>query len=167
MLSTNRILFALLFFTALPACSDRPPQVAAGADHPQHDNEWKNCVESIHPFWTQFRAAVLAEDMDAIADMTKLPMIIFGSEELSREEFKKKFRQVLKMPTKHRYYKDKTKTITMKELIKDISMLEGRCWGSETYKILDRWTFAVVPGGWFQPDDWRLVEVDTDDLQKP
>lgn len=117
------------------------------------------CDPSVHLFWTKFRAAALAEDAEAAADMTVFPLGIASAKEIqgetiSRAEFIKRFPQFLHAPTEGNYGRDNTRT--MKELVRNIPTLdEPACILGAGMLLLDRWTFHLTPEG------WRLNSVET------
>lgn len=117
------------------------------------------CKPSIHPFWMKFRAAILAEDAEAVADMAEFPLGIASAKEIqgetiSRAEFIKRFPQFLNAPTEGNYGRDNTRT--MKELVKNIPTLDkDACGDFEGMLPFDRWTFHLTPEG------WRLNSVET------
>ena len=119
-----------------------------------------DCKPSIHPFWTKFRAAVLAEDAEAVADMTHFPLGIATGKEgrggpLSREEFIKRFPQFLNAPA----YPGRPgeKPPTMKELLKEVPTLaKDACAPFETILAFERWTFQLR-----EEDRWKLDSVET------
>ena len=166
----TRILLALLLAT-LAACSDPPPAAAKAVAtekeiptaNPNDDHHSREvfCKPSIHPFWTKFRAAVLAEDAEAVTRMTHFPLRITsagdGPDELSREEFVKQFPQFLKAPPTDRYFIEKLNITSMKEMIRDYPTLEKKaCTPFEELLHFDRWRFQLREGGL-----WRLDHVDT------
>lgn len=161
-------LMPAFLFVLLAACSDPPPSAVAVNDHDHQ--ETVACKESIHPFWTKFRAAALAEDMEALAKMTELPLkvvrFVDGEKKfVSRQDFAKQFPQFLKAaPTDSWRDKDNRKIASMKDLMRMYHTLEKDACISEGYLRHDRWTFGLVPGGWFRPDAWRLVSIYVDEF---
>lgn len=113
------------------------------------------CAPGFHPFWEKFRAAVLAEDAEAVANMTHFPLETSGSKKISRAEFIKRFPRFLNAKTDD--YGGKVKTITMKEYIRDTPTLdEPACFLSARTLYFGRWTFHFDEGG-----RWWLGSIDT------
>ena len=173
----TRILLALLLAT-LAACSDPPPPAAAKAvatdkeipaANPTDDHHSREvfCKPSIHPFWKKFRAAILAEDAEAVADMTEFPLDIVTAKEgraepLSRAEFIKRFPQFLNAAPTRRYEIEKLKITSMQERIRQYPILEkNACGDFETILAFDRWTFQL-----YEKTRWKLDNVDAQTFTK-
>ena len=164
----TRILLALLLAT-LAACNDPPPAAAKAVAtdkeiptaNPTDDHHSREvfCEPSIHPFWKKFRAAVLAEDAEAVADMTHFPVAVSGKA-LSRAEFIKQFPRLLKVPPTDFSFLSKPNMTSMKEVIRNYPTLEkNACAPPGTLLHFDRWAFDLKPEG------WRLELVETRTFQ--
>lgn len=123
------------------------------------DTRYIACNPGVHPFWTKFRAAVLKEDWNAVADLTDFPFQVYvkGNEKLiSRPEFIKALPQFLKSSPGKDYFNATAKDTSMKTLIKETPTLDKRACGEfEILLVIGLWHFS-----WTSENDWRLRRVD-------
>ena len=156
----TRILLALLLAT-LAACSDPPPAAAKAVAtekeiptaNPNDDHSREVfCEPSIHPFWKKFRAAVLAEDAEAVADMAEFPLGT-SDKDLSRAEFIKWLPQLLKADLIYGHLGVQPQPVSMKELVRAMPTLaKDACAPFEETLHYDRWRFQLRVGGSWQLD---------------
>ena len=152
-------IFLALLLTGLAACSELPPPAAgtplpptAGANDPIEEQPPGGgiCEPSIHPFWKKFRAAVLKEDMAALASMTEFPLVLFQSSSsskklVSRQEFAGQFPQLLK---------------TAKAVLRKNPTLEkAACWPQTDYLF-----FKILLEFSLTPDGWRFTGMGVDEF---
>ena len=122
-----------------------------------YDHEVRNCDESIHPFWKKFRAAVLAEDAEAVADMTHFPLDISTAkkerdEPLSRAQFIKRFPQMLADDLTYGHLDVQPQPVSMKELVRAMPTLaKEMCAPHGTVMPFDLWTFRL-----YKKTHWKL-----------
>lgn len=125
-------------------------------DNPDDDHhKSRNCEESVYPFWAKFRAAILKEDWERVADLTQFPFSVLEphapKKELSRTEFIKRLPELLKASPGDGYA-----SATMKAYIQAMPTLEkGISCGEFGTLNLGIWDFHLRPEG------WRLGAVDT------
>lgn len=151
-----RLIFALLLFL-LAACTDPLPSVAADTVEEEIPIAPPyvlrvECKSSVQPFWTKFRAAILKEDWEAVADMTEFPLAIRrydGRKLLTRKNFAKHFPQFLNAALTYDTFGDKPKPTTMREYIKVLHTLDRKACGDfEEWLPIDHWQFFLGAEGW-------------------
>lgn len=161
MTTLHRLALIVFLLVTLAACNDPPPVSSTEVfdEEPVHLST-AECKPSIHPFWKKFRAAVLAEDVEAVANMTHFPLAIATAKEgrdepLSRQEFIQRFPQFLNAPA----YPGRPgeKPPTMKEETREHPTLaKDACGAFETILPFKRWTFQL-----YEEDRWKLDSVET------
>lgn len=140
-----------LIFATLTACTDPPPPAVmvetveeAVDDHPDVD-----CHPGLPEFWVKFRAAVLKEDMNALADLTEFPFIVHrydGKRKLlSREEFIQHFPQFLNIRSDNVH----SGRLTMKEEIRMRPTRSSQSCGEHAGQLnIEHWMFVGYQEGW-------------------
>lgn len=157
----HRIAHLVIAFLLFPltACSDPPAPVVEDAVLPDYSHIV--CKPSVHPFWAKFRAAILKEDWEAVADMTEFPLVVIerGRKHISREEFAKQFPQLLSAAPIYGYPGVEPKPASMRALVRAVPTLaKDACGDFEEMLVLGRWEFYLRPEG------WRLGAIDVDEF---
>lgn len=140
---------AILLF-ALTACSDPSPATATQDHEPAHVST-AQCKPSVHPFWTKFRAAILKEDWNAVAELTEFPLVIHtwspaAEKRVSRQDLAKQFPQFLNAPHGESYARS---DLSMKGLVQSIPTLaKDECGDFEEQLVIGQWRFFLRPDGW-------------------
>lgn len=135
-----RILGSLTLVVLLAACTSK--QVA--------------CPNDAHRFWTTFRAAVLKNDLNAIADKTEFPLMVvrFGDAQkkyLSRAEFIQYFPQLLNVPLSKRNPPLTPPPVpaTMKGLVRVVITPDGpSCEENPGLLAVGHWHLYLRSEGW-------------------
>jgi len=113
----------------------------------------------VHPFWTKFRNAVLKEDWETVAGLTRFPLTIHrfdGDEKLiARQDFIKQFPQFLNARLGEYYRGIEPKPASIRALVKALPVLDKKACGDfEEMLDIDNWSFGLTPEG------WRLGRID-------
>ena len=130
--------------------------------------ESKVCPESAQQFWKKFRAAVLKDDMNALADMTQFPLEVGGDMDnnpkkfVYRKNFNKHFSYLLSLDMHGNEYDPNPKPIpaTMKDFAKAVTDVSLLCRPSNRQLNVGTWTFLS------KPDGWRLMFVNSNEFMR-
>lgn len=134
----------LLLAACNESVSSNPITTSVSGDKPQA------CTEDAQRFWLKFRSAVLKDDMNAIADMTRFPLEVGIStlDEkplfITRAEFRKLFPK----------FSDTEKTLARAT----DKLPPSACIGRGRHFYVGEWLFGQ------NPITWQLVYAETDEL---
>lgn len=123
------------------------------------------CDESMPLFWKKFRDAVLREDMNALADMTRFPLKVEESNNeyvnFTRADFIRRFPMIMNAklgePYHSRPFEPGSATRSMKEYVRSHEKTnELLCGPNEKILYFANWTFVL---GTKECKGWCLVRV--------
>lgn len=146
-----RLILAVLLST-LTACTDPATAPTAIPSASATKNSTANsCPDSAQQFWTKFRAAVLKDDFDALAAMTRFPLEVrsdYGAQKfIYRKNFNKHFTTLLSYELNSNYGSIRPRPASRKELARAVTKLP-ECGEDGDYFYLGRMVFLLNPEGW-------------------